>query len=306
MKNDLTSLVRLSSQGQLPTSWEVNILGESIEIGKEHFSLFVWLKEVESIIIQDTIFEILCTLNQQLLILPCNRAVIAELREWLFNETAVHMQVSHLHWLTLVVARIVTCEILSRFNVSLNLCKCTVLNEPLRFIWIDFNQAVVVALEERSNMWKVLHEELYASGNYCSDAAKLLISSCVCPLVCFLDSLLHEEYVCGNNTSLGHKQSLISCLGEIFEDPPVKLTVLHLDTLDQQTNHHIIFELSALTLHVLSQLFSLWRVLCHELLDDVVHLKMYNSDFLREYLAESRLSWFRQTQNEDTGLYRHI
>jgi hypothetical protein len=103
----------------------------------------------------------------------------------------------------------------------------------------------------------VLHEELYAAGNYCSDAAKLLISFSMCPLVCFLNGLLHEEYVCRNNTSLGHKQSLISCLREIFEDPPVKLTVLHLDTLNQQTNHHIIFELSALALHVLSKLFSL-------------------------------------------------
>lgn len=110
-------------------------------------------------------------------------------------------------------------------------------------------------------MWKVLHEEFNASGNYGSDAAELLICFGMCPLVCLLDGLLHEEHVCGYYTSLGHEQSLISCLREIFEDPAVKLAVLHLDTLNQKTDHHVVFELSALTLHVLSQLLSLRRVL---------------------------------------------
>ena len=106
-------------------------------------------------------------------------------------------------------------------------------------------------------MRKMLHEELNTSGNYGSNAAELLVSSSMCPLVCLLDGLFHEEYVCRYNTSLGHKQSLISCLREIFEDPAVKLTVFHLNTLYQETDHHIVLELSAVTLHVLSQLFSL-------------------------------------------------
>lgn len=110
-------------------------------------------------------------------------------------------------------------------------------------------------------MWKVFHEELYASGNYGSDTAELLVCSSMCPLVCLLDGLLHEEHVCGCNTSLGHEQSLVSCLREIFDDPPVKLTVFHLDTLYQKTDHHVVLDLSSVALHVLSQLLSLRRVL---------------------------------------------
>ena len=87
----------------------------------------------------------------------------------------------------------------------------------------------------------MLQEELYATGNYGSNAAELLICFSMCPLECLFNTLLHEEYVCWYNTSLGHEQSLISCLREIFEDPSIELTVLHLDTLYQKTDHHVIF-----------------------------------------------------------------
>lgn len=130
-------------------------------------------------------------------------------------------------------------------------------------------------------MRKIIQEELNSSSNYSPDAVKLKIGFSVCPLVSLLNGLLHQEDISGCNTSLGHEHSLVSCLGEIFEDPAVGLAILHLDSLDKQANHHVILKLSTLSFHLLSKILTLSRVLRHELMNDLIHLEVNDSYLLR-------------------------
>jgi hypothetical protein len=106
-------------------------------------------------------------------------------------------------------------------------------------------------------MRKVLKEVLNATGNYSPNATELLISSCVCPLVSLFDRLFHKENIGWDDSSLSHEHSLISCLREVFEDPSIELAVFHLNTFYQKADHHIIFELSSISFHVLSKLITL-------------------------------------------------
>ena len=136
----------------------------------------------------------------------------------------------------------------------------------------------------------MLHKELNPASNYSPIAVKLLICLRVCPLESLLISLLHQENIRGSDPPLGHKQSLVSCLWEIFEDPAVALAVLHLDSLNKETDHHVILELSTLSHHLLSEIFSLSRILSNELLDYFVHFKVYKSYLLSHKLTKGRLS----------------
>ena len=95
-----------------------------------------------------------------------------------------------------------------------------------------------------------------------------------------LDTLLHLEDIGWDETSLCHEQGLVASLGEVLKNPTVLHAVFHLDALHYEAHKGVILDLSPLVLQLLSNVFSLGRILIHELLNQGRKLEMHQTDLL--------------------------
>ena len=79
MKDDLASLMELGSLSKFAVSGEVDFMSESRKVTDEHVALLDRLEEVKGVVVENAVLEVLSTLHQEFLILPCHWAVVAEL-----------------------------------------------------------------------------------------------------------------------------------------------------------------------------------------------------------------------------------
>jgi hypothetical protein len=181
-------------------------------------------------------------LYKELFILPGDGAVVSELAQGLLNQAAVHVQVSPLadDATLLLFEVVVTCKHLASFNVSLDMSEGTVLNEPLGSGGVDLNEVVIDPLVEGSDVGKVLLKRFNSVCQDRSDATEFIFSSSMCPLEGLLNRLLHVENVSRHEPSLCHKQGLVASLREVFKNPTILGTVLHLNPLHDQADECVI------------------------------------------------------------------
>lgn len=212
------------------------------------------------------------------------------------------MEVSHLAHATLFSQEVITGEVLSCLNVPLHFTKGKLIDEPLRLCRLDLYEAVVETLIEGLHIRNVIFEELNARSKDGPDASELGLRCREGPAVCLLNRLLHVKHVRWDDASLSKEHRLVPGLWEIFKDPTSRGAVSHLHSLDDEAHEHVVLELPALSLQVLSELLTLKGILIHEHLDDPGHLKLHDSDFLREHLRHSCFPGFRESEDENSRL----
>jgi hypothetical protein len=106
-------------------------------------------------------------------------------------------------------------------------------------------------------MWLILLESLNSGSKDRTDTSEFVIGTGMSSLVCLFDRLLHVENVSRDQTSLCHKQGLVAGFREVFDNPTIGNTVLHLDALQNKADKSIIFKLTTFVLKLPSQILAL-------------------------------------------------
>lgn len=171
LRDDLSGLVMLESDWETLGRAEDNVIDESSWVLNKHVSLGFTSEVEEGVLVQDSVLLVVSALDELLLVLPGDWAVVAKLREGLLHDRSIVVSVLHQAWLG---EEHVCGKVLSGIDVCLNRVKSFLFHVPLALETIDFNQVVVVSVVETKN---VLDVALHVSESVSDDGSVALEDS---------------------------------------------------------------------------------------------------------------------------------
>ena len=128
----------------------------------------------------------------------------------------------------------ILCKLLPGMDVVLDGLEGHVFHEPIALAAINFDNRVVISVEEAKHLRLVCFTEPEAVGDDGAVALKVVLRSSQSSGVHFLVGDSQEENVGGIQAVLRQHLGLNSCLREIFEDPTVLEAVSGLGALAEQ------------------------------------------------------------------------
>jgi hypothetical protein len=166
---------------------------------------------------------------------------------------------------------------------------------------IDFNDRIVVSLEEAQHLRLVGLTVSQSVGYDGSVAFEVILGSCQSSSINFFIADSDKQCIRRVEASRSHHLGLELGFGEILQDPTMLETVLLLGPLAKELNHKVIIDSAAFLLHELPQLLALARVLVDVLLDDFIHVQMHAFGTLRERLGKLCLAALHEAKEADLG-----